>query len=373
MRVAIVNLTGGGISGGYAKYLRNVVPRLRRDPRLSGLEVFVPPRHVDHLTPALGPLRSWPEGPRWRVVAHIRNEMARLRPDVVFVPNLMWLECADIPVVLMPQNMEVMSMPVGRNPLHVAAKNCVQALLGFRGCRRAARVIAISGFVRDFLVNRWGIPADRVGLVHFGCDDVIPAGSERRTGGLAGDARPFILSVGSIRPPRGLGDLLEAMATRAIERSSLRLVLCGDASPDMVGYAESLRARAARLGVAERVFWAGRVDACELAWYYRSCAAFVMTSRVEACPNTALEALSYGCQIISTESPPMPEMFGEAALYYRAGEPEELAARLATVLARGQSERESWSLVSETVARRFTWAETAARTVDEWARVAVVR
>lgn len=31
MRVAILNLTGGGISGGYRKYLQNVIPRMAKD------------------------------------------------------------------------------------------------------------------------------------------------------------------------------------------------------------------------------------------------------------------------------------------------------------------------------------------------------
>ena len=42
MKVAIVNLTSGGMSGGYLKYLRTLVPLLRQDPRISRLDVFVP-------------------------------------------------------------------------------------------------------------------------------------------------------------------------------------------------------------------------------------------------------------------------------------------------------------------------------------------
>ena len=30
MKVAIINITGGGMSGGYRKYLQNVVPRMEK-------------------------------------------------------------------------------------------------------------------------------------------------------------------------------------------------------------------------------------------------------------------------------------------------------------------------------------------------------
>ena len=42
MHVAIVNITAGGISGGYRKYLQKIVPLLGRDQRVTSLDVFVP-------------------------------------------------------------------------------------------------------------------------------------------------------------------------------------------------------------------------------------------------------------------------------------------------------------------------------------------
>ena len=65
---------------------------------------------------------------------------------------------------------------------------------------------------------------------------------------------------------------------------------------------------------------------------FRRCAAFVMTSRAEACPNTALEAMSCGCAIVSVDRAPMPEFFGEAALYYPVAEIRALAQQLCAVI-----------------------------------------
>ena len=59
MRVAIVYLSGGGLSGGGRNTLRALVPRLQDDGRVSRLDVFVPPQAMS--LPEVAPLspRTW--------------------------------------------------------------------------------------------------------------------------------------------------------------------------------------------------------------------------------------------------------------------------------------------------------------------------
>lgn len=42
MRIAILNITSGGLSGGYKKYLRNILPRLAYHPKISDVLVGMP-------------------------------------------------------------------------------------------------------------------------------------------------------------------------------------------------------------------------------------------------------------------------------------------------------------------------------------------
>ena len=48
MKVALVNITNGRLSGGVRKYLHQMVPLLSADPRVDDLQVFSP-----EVTPAL--------------------------------------------------------------------------------------------------------------------------------------------------------------------------------------------------------------------------------------------------------------------------------------------------------------------------------
>jgi hypothetical protein len=71
VKIAIVNLTSGGLSGGYLKYLRALVPLLRQDARISQLDVFIPEGVA---LEGCGPLRTWPAD-----AANRRRETARAR------------------------------------------------------------------------------------------------------------------------------------------------------------------------------------------------------------------------------------------------------------------------------------------------------
>jgi len=42
MKITIINLTGGGISGGYKKYLQNVIPKMAKDPTIEEILCVTP-------------------------------------------------------------------------------------------------------------------------------------------------------------------------------------------------------------------------------------------------------------------------------------------------------------------------------------------
>jgi glycosyltransferase involved in cell wall biosynthesis len=95
---------------------------------------------------------------------------------------------------------------------------------------------------------------------------------------------------------------------------------------------------------------------------------FLMTSRVEACPNIALEAMSHGAVCLAADNPPLPEIFQEAALYYRPKCGEALAQAISAALAYSPDEAEVRRVRAQQRAGDFTWEETTDRTVHEFHR-----
>jgi glycosyltransferase involved in cell wall biosynthesis len=359
MHVAVVNLTRGGFSGGYRKYLQVLMPRLARHPRIGRLDVYLPPGQ-SIVMPGVESVASWPAGGMHRAYAHLRAELRRTRPDVVFIPNAQTIDCG-IPVVSMIRNMEPLEAPFAGNPLGERLRNALRATMARRAAKRSDRVIAVSEHVRDFLVSRWGISPDSIGVVYHGVD----RGGD---GTALNVTTPFAFTAGSIRPARGLEDVVTAFCNGALP-SDHSLLIGGRVDPGMEGYAEGLRRRLARAGVADRVQWLGQLGAAEMSWCFTNARLFVMTSRAEACPNTVLEAMAHRCLSVSTDQPPMPEFFRDAALYYKRADADDLARALREALSLDAAAADGLRDRALARASQFTWEATAERTVRELERV----
>jgi glycosyltransferase involved in cell wall biosynthesis len=362
VRIALVNLTGGGLSGGYRKYLRTLVPLLRADPRVERVQLFSHPT-VAMLNGADGSHTPWPPRDHLSGYRTLRRLVRESRPDVVFIPSARWLDFG-LPTAAMVRNMEPLVAPIAGNPPGEAARNLLRAWVARRSARRATRVIAVSHFVREHLTEHWAIPASRIDVIYHGVDSPGP-GRVAADGADPADGDPFLLTVGSLRPARGLEDLLTALAALRDRGVRPLLRVAGSAPQALAGYERRIRARTERLGLGGQVTWLGEVGPERLAALYRQCAAFVMTTRAEACPNTALEAMSNGALCVSTDAPPMPEMFGDAALYYSRENGAQLAEVMHHILVSApESARTALRRAALERSRSFTWAETASRTVD---------
>jgi glycosyltransferase involved in cell wall biosynthesis len=366
INLAVVNLTAGGFSGGYRKHLAALLPLLASSPRIGRLHVYSPIQARGLVPGEFGIQSFWTSGDALRGYRSLRGWLRRAEPDVVFIPTARWLDLGATPSVIMVRNMEPLETPFAGSGWLESLRNAGRRYAAQRACRRATRIIAVSNHVRDYLTTEWGVANDRIGVVYPGVD--IPSSGDlaARPAGLAAhvDAGRFLFTAGSIRPARGLEDAVHALAILAEQGTRIPLVIAGSVSGSS-SYATRIRSLAQSLGVAAQIVWAGQLSAAEMSWCHRHCAAFVMTSRVEACPNTALEALAHGTITVSSTRPPMPEFFGDAALYYTAGDAPSLAESLGVALKLDGPERERFAQRGIALARAFTWQRSATMTLDQ--------
>jgi glycosyltransferase involved in cell wall biosynthesis len=369
MNIAVVNLTQGGLSGGSRKYLRHLVPLLRQDRRVQHLSLFIPSQVAGEFADTCPEVQSWPADDPWRNYAALKNALYRLAPDVVFFPTARCLHVGDIPTVIMVRNMEPLVVPFGGNRPREALKNLVRAYAARVACKRATHIIAVSQYVHDFLTQQWGIDAAKVSVVYHGLeppdyDAVAHAPAWLPQAWHA----PFLFTAGSIRPARGLEDIIRALAILRDWGVTQRLVIAGDTTPAMQFYRQRLNSLASQYGIATHVLWAGHLTPDNMSWCFRSCAAFVMTSRVEACPNIALEAMSHGCLCVSSRNSPMPEFFRGAALYYESGDAHSLAQQLMGLSDISEAQSTCLRRTATLQAQQFRWETTAEKTVVQFER-----
>ena len=369
MNLVIINLTNGGLSGGYRKYLQKMVPLLCANTRVSRVDVFVPPQAKDLVSLESSLLLSWPITDPKCGFPKLKSKIQQLSPDIVFIPTARWLDCGQTPIAMMIRNMEPLAIPFGGNPLQEGIKNLFRAYVAKKACQRASRVIAVSQYVKDFLCKHWNIESSKVGTVYHGAE--MPPKIEALPDPTCFQWQVherFIFTAGSIRPARGLEDLIYALGALHTNTLNYKLVIAGAVDPGMEKFKAKLITLVLKLGIASQVIWAGPLDAQEMSWCYHHCDVFVMTSRVEACPNIALEAMAHGCMCISAENPPMPEIFRDAAIYYPPKDDKVLVEAIRSVLSWSSNRRSEAFERAKQRAAQFYWDITAEKTVAELAK-----
>lgn len=366
MYVALANLTNGGLSGGSRKYLEILAPMLLKHPAISRLDLFVPPQTIDALHKATHlDWESWMHCDVTRGFRGLRAELQKRQPDVIFIPSARWIDCGPSPVVSMVRNMEPLAVPFAGNPWMEQLRTLARRWVAQRACKKSDRIIAVSDFVKDYLVGQWRMPADKVVTVYHGIDMPGSGDVVARPKSLAELNCPFLFTAGSVRPYRGLEDAVGAMPEISKQFGDMMLVIGGETEPSMQPYRNRLMRQAETLGCANRILWCGKLNQAEMAWCFQHSQAFLMTSRVEACPNTVLEAMSHSCISVSTDSPPMPEMYGATAFLYKAGDSRQMASQVVTALKLDAAQRYARQAAARQRATEFSWKRTVERTVEE--------
>jgi glycosyltransferase involved in cell wall biosynthesis len=169
--------------------------------------------------------------------------------------------------------------------------------------------------------------------------------------------RPFVLTLALKRPHKNLKRLLEGLALIPRDRRPV-LVLAGHATP----YERDLRTHAARLGLDEDVRFVGWVPNEELEGLYRASTCFVFPSLYEGFGLPVLEAMARGVPVACSDRGALVEVAGQAAILFDPEQPQAIAAAIERLLG-DPGERERLSRAGRANAARFSWAETARRTL----------
>jgi glycosyltransferase involved in cell wall biosynthesis len=117
------------------------------------------------------------------------------------------------------------------------------------------------------------------------------------------------------------------------------------------------------LGVADRVILLSSVDDARLSWLYSNCRAFVFPSLYEGFGLPVLEAMAHGAPIAVSSSSSLPEVAGDAALYFRPESITQMTESVSRLLA-CPVEAESLGKLAALRSRQFSWRACADSLAD---------
>lgn len=167
---------------------------------------------------------------------------------------------------------------------------------------KASGIVAISDYNRNFLIDKVGVDAEKVQVIHCGIDSKV-----------FNRATPYepskrILCVGRLIEKKGIKYLIEAMA-HLKNRFEVTLSIVGTGPDEAM-----LKQLADGLGVSSSIKFLGDISDTKLIALYENSGIFVLPCIIsfdgdrDGIPVALMEAMSMGLPVISTDVSGIPEL-----------------------------------------------------------------
>ena len=234
-----------------------------------------------------------------------------------------------------------------------------------RSCRQARHIISISESGRQDVHKLFGIPMERISVIHPGVDrSFYPRSSEEIAAFRARQNLPpqYVLHVGTLQPRKSIPTLISAFAR--MERQDLELVLVGGK-----GWAyDEIFAQVCEMGLNKRVRFTGYVPDSELPLWYNAASMLVFPSVYEGFGLPVAEAMACGTPVVAANTSAIPEAAGAAARLFQAQDAAELSSHMEAVL----DDPHLMATMREhglQQSRQFSWERAGKEMVDVYRRV----
>jgi alpha-1,3-rhamnosyl/mannosyltransferase len=224
----------------------------------------------------------------------------------------------------------------------------------------AAGIICVSQATHQQLVEEFPQHADKAVVIREGADPNVFHPNGEATSVLRRlrlDAPP-LLAVGTVQPRKNYARLIEAYAGLPREGTP-PLVIVGQPGWDY----KDVMAMPARLGVADRVTFAGHMSETDVGDLMRASVLLCAVSTGEGFGLPLVEAMYSGLPIVASDIPPFREVAGNAARFVNPFNVDEIASGISSLL---ESPKARTEMAATGLRRRqlFSWDVAATAIVD---------
>lgn len=229
-----------------------------------------------------------------------------------------------------------------------------------RALYRADGIIAISENTKRDILNLYpDVPEDKIQVIYHGTNHLkAPSAPENFQ-----LPEKYVLYVGLRNTYKNAAILMKAMSNICQSMDDICLLFVGGGA-----FSEEEDMLLNELKIKDRVLQKNVTDE-ELSYIYRNAVCFVYPSKYEGFGFPVLEAFDNKCPVICSNTSSLPEVGGEAAMYFSPDNCEELTAKIESVLSDPDLRQQYISRGLERV-KEFTWEKTAQQTRAFYSRIA---
>lgn len=321
------------------------------NPQLS------PPNLKNYQTKSLGKFMAW---------THTRFawEIFRKKPDALWIPlhNLPWPRRRSLRTIVTIHDLAFKFFPE-----YFTAKDLFKLnLLADHAIRKSDRIVAISNSTKKDILKLYPeVGEEKITVIHHGFDadlfqkEIGLVDSEKILKNHALEAGKYLLYVGAIQPRKNLGVLIKAFEKIKETHPEMKLVFAGEKA----WMWEGVFGQISKSSVRQDIIITGKVPFADLPVLYKNASVFVFPSLYEGFGMPVLEAFASGVPVVCANNSSLPEVGGEAALYFEGDDANGLVEKISLILGSDSARKE---MIQKGMVRleNFSWKKCARKTLD---------
>ncbi|MBL7058149.1 glycosyltransferase family 4 protein [Patescibacteria group bacterium] len=333
----------GSIGKGLGRYTQEIIDRIVKNEHDCNYVIFLSPENHQSFLLKQSNIKKIIIKSRWYTFSEqfeLPYYIYKEKIDLMHFPhfNVPLICTADFIVTI--HDLILTKFPTLRatklGPLKYLFKNLGYRLVISSALIRAQLILAVSEFTRNDIVSHFKVSPDKIIVSYEGVADLYKGHGnysqleqdnekERKALLCYNVSKPYFLYVGNAYPHKNLEGLLRVF--NQLE-SGVVLVLVGKEDY----FYRRVKEYVTKLNLQDRVIFSGFVEDHHLIALYRNALAYVFPSFYEGFGLPPLEAMAWGCPVISSCKGSMPEVLGDAAIYFDPNDDKSLLEKLKLII-----------------------------------------
>jgi glycosyltransferase involved in cell wall biosynthesis len=220
----------------------------------------------------------------------------------------------------------------------------------------AKKIFTLSEFSKSELTKYLQLVEDDIKIVGCAVDDAFNSNYTYHK-----ITDEYLLFVGNVKPHKNLLNALIAFDAIKDIYPRYKFYIVGKKDGFITGSIDELSSFIEKLG--DRIFFTGYVQDRELKNYYANASLFIFPSKYEGFGLPPLEAMKFNIPIVCSDAASLPEVCGDAVLYFDPYNTEDIAKKVSIVIEnlwtmditkyKKQIEKFNWKLVADVHLEQF--------------------
>ncbi len=243
-------------------------------------------------------------------------------------------------------------------PKEFLLKDLIQLKLWTKySIKKANKIIAVSKTTKKDIIKNYNIPEEKIEVIYNGYEKISNTKSEKFT--IKIQNKPYILYVGTIQPRKNINVLIEAFSKFKLLYPDYQLIIAGKKG----WLYKDIFKKVIDFGLEDCVFFTDYISENQLIFLYKNAFCLVIPSLYEGFGIPLLEAMNFDCPVISSYSSSLPEIAGDAALYFDPNNYLDLVEKLKLLRENSDLKKDLIKKGKERI-KQFSWKKTAEQTLD---------